>query len=468
MIMNAAVDRSLTHTQTQTRTQTQTPAHTSTQTHAPERASGTYTRASRGAITKIAAASFVGTAIEWYDFFLYGTAAALVFNKLFFPKVDSLIGALLAFGTFAVGFLARPVGGIVFGHFGDRLGRKAMLSLTLLIMGIATFAIGILPTYETIGVAAPLLLVTLRLAQGFGLGGEWGGAVLMAVEHAPPNRRGFYGSWPQTGAPAGLLLSTAAFALVSRLPEPALLAWGWRIPFLASALLVGVGAFIRLCVVESPELARVKAASAEARLPILDVLEHHKRSVALAMSARVAENAYFYVYTTFVLAYATQRAHVTRETVLTGVLIAAALHLVAIPLFGLLSDVVGRRPVYMFGAIFSGAFTVPFFLLVGTGRPSLVWLAIVAGVSVGHAAMYGPQASFFSELFGARIRYTGASLGYQLASVIAGGLSPMIAAALLEAAHGGFWPIALYMMALAIVTLVAVWLASETSARAQR
>jgi metabolite-proton symporter len=414
-------------------------------------------------ITHVAVASFVGTAIEWYDFFLYGTAAALVFNKLFFPGFDPLVGTVLSFATFAVGFLARPVGGIVFGHYGDRIGRKAVLSITLLIMGVATFAIGLLPTYAQLGAGAPILLIALRLVQGFGLGGEWGGAVLMATEHAPAGKRGFYGSWPQTGAPAGLLLSTGVFALASRLPEDAFLRWGWRIPFLVSLALVAVGTFIRVRLAESPEFSRVKERRTEARLPILEVLRHHRRSVALSMGARLAENAFFYVYTTFVLAYATAQVHVTRQTVLTGVLIASALDLVAIPMFGLLSDRLGRRPVYMFGAIFSALFVVPFFLLVGTGQPSLVALAIVVGVTIGHAAMYGPQASFFSELFGARVRYSGASLGYQLASVLAGGLSPMIAAGLLASAHGAWWAIALYMVVLAGVTLGSVYLAAETA-----
>jgi metabolite-proton symporter len=414
-------------------------------------------------IGHVAVASFVGTAIEWYDFFLYGTAAALVFNKLFFPTYDPLVGTVLSFATFAVGFVARPVGGVVFGHFGDRLGRKAMLSLTLLIMGVATFAIGLLPTYAQIGVYAPILLVTLRLVQGFGLGGEWGGAVLMAIEHAPPGRRGFYGSWPQTGAPAGLLLSTGVFALVSRLPADAFQAWGWRVPFLASVALVGVGTLIRVRLAESPAFTRAGDETRAPRLPVVEVLRHHRRSVLLSMGARLAENAFFYVYTTFVLAYATEQLRVAKQTVLAGVLLAAGLDLLAIPFFGWLSDRLGRRPVYLFGAAFSALFVVPFFLLVGTRSPDLIALALVAGVSVGHAAMYGPQASFFSELFGTRVRYSGASLGYQLASVLAGGLSPLIAAALLHATHGAWWSVAAYMVVLAGVTLLSVYLAAETS-----
>ena len=408
-------------------------------------------------IPTVLLATFLGTAIEWYDFFLYGTAAALVFPRLFFPRFEPLVGTLLAFATFAVGFLARPVGGIVFGHFGDRVGRRAVLGLTLLLMGAATFGIGLLPTYAAVGVVAPIAPVALPVGQGCALGGEWGGAVLMAVEHAPPGRRSFHGSWPQTGAPAGLLLSTAAFALASRMPEDAFLRWGWRVPFLLSIALVFVGAVVRARLPESPELARVKARRETARMPIVVVLREHKRGVALAMGARLAENAFFYVYTTFVLAYATEQLHVSRPVVLTGVLLAAGADLVAIPFFGHLSDRFGGRAVYLAGAAFSALFVAPFFLLLGTARPELVWLAVVLGVAVGHAAMYGPQATLFADLFGARVRYSGASLGYQLASVLAGGLSPVIAAALLRASHGAWWPVAAYMIGLALVTLAAAW-----------
>jgi MHS family shikimate/dehydroshikimate transporter-like MFS transporter len=414
-------------------------------------------------ITHVALASFIGTAIEWYDFFLYGTAAALVFNKLFFPSFDQLVGTLLAFGTYAVGFVARPVGGIVFGHYGDKIGRKTMLSLSLLIMGVATCLIGFLPTYESLGIGAAILLVTLRLAQGFGLGGEWGGAVLMAVEHAPKHKRGFYGSWPQMGAPAGLLLANGVFFLISsKLSEETFLAWGWRIPFLLSALLVFVGLFIRLRLAESPAFAKVKETGKEAKMPIIEVLRHHPKNILLAMGARFAENGFFYILTVFVLTYATEQLKVERDIVLTGVLIATACHLFAIPLFGMLSDRLGRRPVYLMGAIFSGLFAFPFFWLLDTREPTMIWLAITVGVAIGHAAMYGPQASFFSELFGTRVRYSGASLGYQLASVFAGGLSPLIATQLIISSGGSARPVAIYMVGLAVITAVSVWFAAET------
>ena len=411
-------------------------------------------------IRKVALASFIGTAVEWYDYFLYGTAAALVFNQLFFPDFSPLAGTLASFATFAVGFFARPVGGIVFGHFGDKIGRKTMLVLTLLIMGVATFLIGLLPTYETIGVWAPILLVVLRIFQGFGVGGEWGGAVLMAVEHSPSGRRGFYGSWPQMGVPAGLLLGTLAVYLFALLPEEQFLAWGWRVPFLLSIILVGVGLYIRLAIAESPAFRQVQESNTTAPMPIVDVLRTYPKAVLIAMGLRVAENGSFYVFSVFVLAYVTEQLGLPNSLVLAGVMIASAIELFAIPFYGALSDRVGRKPVYLGGAVFSLLFALPFFWLLNTEVTVLIWLAIVLALVGGHAAMYGPQASFFSELFGTRVRYSGASLGYQLASVFAGGLAPFIATALLAAF--GYGAVALYLAFMALITIVAVVLATET------
>jgi MHS family shikimate/dehydroshikimate transporter-like MFS transporter len=408
-------------------------------------------------IRQVVAASFIGTAIEWYDFFLYGTAAALVFPALFFPEFSELAGTLAAFSTYAVGFAARPLGGIVFGHYGDRIGRKTMLILSLLIMGIATFLIGLLPTFEQVGVLAPVLLVVLRFCQGIGVGGEWGGAVLMAVEHSPEGRRGFYGSWPQMGVPAGLLLANLVFAATSAwLPE----AWGWRVPFLLSIVLVGVGLFIRLRILETPAFRQVQESHTEADMPIVDVVRTYPKNVLLAMGMRVAENGTFYILTAFVLSYITAELGLEQGTGLTGVIIAATIGLFTIPLFGALSDRVGRRPVYLFGAVFSLLFAFPFFWLLNTEVAPLIWLAIVLGVNLGHDSMYGPQAAYFSELFGTRVRYSGASLGYQLASVFAGGLAPLIATALLAAS--GYTAVAVYMAIMALITVVSVILASET------
>jgi metabolite-proton symporter len=414
-------------------------------------------------IRKVAAASLIGTTIEWYDFFLYGTAAALVFNALFFPNFSPLAGTLAAFGTYAIGFFTRPLGGAICGHYGDKIGRKSMLVATLLVMGLATFLVGLLPTYEQVGVWAPALLVALRFLQGIAVGGEWGGAVLMAVEHAPEGRRGFYGSWPQIGVPAGLLLGTGAMYLFALLPEEQFLAWGWRVPFLLSLVLVGVGLYVRLVIMESPAFLRVKEAGAEARRPLIDVLRAHPKNVVLAMGARMAENTFFYVATVFALAYATGQLGLPRGTILAGVMVAAAIELFTIPAFGALSDRVGRRPVYMGGAAFLVVFGFPFFWLVDTGVTALVWLALALGLAVGHAAIYGPQASFFSEMFGTRVRYSGASIGYQLSSVFAGGLAPFVATALLAWSGGEPWPVALYVVGMALITLLCVYLAAETS-----
>ncbi len=417
------------------------------------------TEGKKSSIRLVALASLVGTTIEWYDFFLYGTAAALVFNRLYFPTFDPLAGTLAAFGTYAVGFIARPIGGIIIGHYGDRIGRKSMLVLTLTIMGVATFAIGLLPTYDQIGPWAAVCLVALRLAQGFGVGGEWGGAVLMAVEHAPANARGFYGSLPQMGVPAGLLVSTAVFAQFARLPQDQFLSWGWRVPFLVSIALVGVGLVIRLRILETPLFLRMKETRSETRRPVVEVLRNHRKEVLVAMGLRLAENGAFYIYTVFVLVYGTQRAGLSRQTLLNGILIGAAAALAAIPFCGSLSDRFGRRPVYLFGACVTALFAYPLFWLLDTGSAPLVWLALFVALVFAHSPMYGPQAAFLSELFGTRVRYSGASLGSQLASVIAGGLSPFIATALLPYGRGA---LASYVIAMALVTIVTVIVAPET------
>lgn len=415
----------------------------------------------KSSIRTVGLASFIGTTIEWYDFFLYGTAAALVLDKIFFPTFDPFAAKLASLTTYAVGFVARPLGGIIIGHYGDRIGRKSMLVLTLLIMGIATFLIGVLPTYEQVGPIAAVLLVLLRIAQGFGVGGEWGGAILMAVEHAPPGRRGFYGSWPQIGVPAGLLLSTLIFTPFSRLPQEAFQSWGWRIPFLLSIVLVVVGMVIRVRILETPAFARMKEEKREARQPIFEVLRHYPKEVLVAMGARLAENGAFYLYTVFLLIYGTTRVGMDRNIVLTGIMIAAALELIAIPLFGALSDLVGRRPVYLFGAIATAVLAYPLFWMMDSATPWLVWIGLILALSIGHAAMYAPQGAFFSELFGARVRYSGASLGVQLSSVIGGGVSPIIATTLLEYGYGR-GAMAIYVIVMAIITITAVGIATET------
>ncbi|MEW2568646.1 MFS transporter [Streptomyces sp. NPDC047070] len=426
-----------------------------------------------GSLKRIVAASLIGTTIEWYDFFLYGSAAALVFNKLFFPGSDPLVGTLLSFLTYAVGFAARPLGALVFGHYGDRLGRKKLLVLSLLLMGGATFAIGLLPTHATIGTAAPVLLTVLRLVQGFALGGEWGGAVLLVSEHGDARRRGFWASWPQTGAPAGQLLATGVLSLLTALlSDAAFTAWGWRIPFLLSGVLVMVGLWIRLSVDESPvfkaALARSEARrsvqdQAAEKLPLVSVLRHHWRDVLIAMGARMAENISYYVITAFILVYATTSTGLSKQTALNAVLIASAVHFAAIPAWGALSDRVGRRPVYLLGAAGIGLWMFPFFALIDTGSFGNLVLAVTVGL-VLHGAMYAPQAAFFSEMFATRMRYSGASIGAQFSSVAAGAPAPLIATALL-ADHDSSTPIALYVIGAAVLTLIAVGVAKETRHR---
>src|SRR5918911_588828 len=414
-------------------------------------------------VRQVLGASFIGTTIEWYDFFIYGTAATLVFGQLFFsPSFSPLAATLSSVATFAVGFVARPFGGIVFGHFGDKLGRKAMLVLTLTMMGVATFLIGCLPTYDAIGVLAPILLVLLRVVQGLGVGGEWGGAALMAVEYAPEDKRGYYGSWPQMGVPAGLLLSTGIFYAVSFLPNEQFLAWGWRIPFLLSIILIGVGLFVRVRPLETPAFSAVQESHTEAQMPIMDVLRNYPKNVLLAIGARVASDGCFYVFSVFILDYATRTLGLPRPTILLGVAIASALELFTIPIFGVISDRTGRRPIYLVGTVLLLILAYPYFLLIQTGSTVLVILASVLGLSIAHASMYGPMSAYFAELFGTRVRYSGVSIGYQLASIIGGGAGPLISIYLVGATGGSYWPVVAWMGILCLVTFISVLVAAET------
>jgi metabolite-proton symporter len=411
-------------------------------------------------LRRVVLASFIGTTIEWYDFFLYGTAAALVFNRLFFPTLDPLAGTLSAYATYAVGFVARPLGGAVFGHFGDRVGRKKMLVWSLSLMGLASTLIGVTPTYSQIGIWAPILLTALRFCQGIAAGGEWGGAVLLAVEHSAGARRGFHGAWPQMGTPAGLLLSTLVFAAASSwLPEPAFLAWGWRIPFLLSIVLVAIGLFIRLRVMESPSFERLKDARRESRTPLLDVVREHPREVLVGMGIRFAQNLVFYIYTVFVLGYGEKTLGYPRGVMLRGVMIASFLGLFATPFWSYLSDRIGRRPVFIAGGIFSLLIAFPFFWLVGRG-PGFVAIAMILAMNIGHDMMYGPMAATLSELFGTHVRYSGASLVYQLTSVASGGVAPFIATLLL--ARYGVGAVATYVAASCALTVVATFFLPET------
>jgi metabolite-proton symporter len=420
----------------------------------------TVTQTTKPSIRLVALASLVGTSIEWYDFFLYNTAAALVFNKLFFQNFDPFAGTMLSFATYAVGFAARPVGAIVIGHYGDKVGRRSMLVLTLMMMGIATVCVGLLPTYASIGIWASVLLVLLRLVQGFGVGGQWGGAVLMAVEHAPAGKRGFYGSWPQIGVPAGLLTSTIVFRLFRKLPPDQFMAWGWRVPFLLSIVLVGIGLLIRMKILETPSFTKIKDTHSVARQPVLEVLRKYPKQVLQAAGMRCAENGAFYIYSAFMLVYATQHSHIDSDVALTGIMIASACEFIAVPAYGALTDRIGRRPVYMFGAIMTAVLAFPLFWLFDTQSTPLVILALLLVFLCSHAPMYAPQGAFFSELFGTSVRYSGASLGAQLSAAVAGGFSPLIATALLPTY--GPNAIALYIILMALITIVAVWSAVET------
>jgi MHS family shikimate/dehydroshikimate transporter-like MFS transporter len=382
----------------------------------------------------------IGTTIEWYDFFIFGTASALVFGRLFFPTFSELAGTLAAFASFAVGFVARPVGGLVFGHVGDRIGRKTTLVLTLTMMGLATFAMGLMPTYAAIGVWAPILMVVLRFLQGLAVGGEWGGAVLMATEHSGRERRGLFGAFPQMGSAVGGLMSTGMFLAMQQLPAESFLSWGWRVPFLISIVLVLVGLFIRLRIMESPVFAQLKEARQVVKMPVFDLLRSDARNVLLAAGLFLAHGVLFYAMTVYTLAYTTSQYGLAQNTYLVGVTAAGAVQILTIPALGALSDKLGRRPVIVFGTLFIVAFAVPLNFMITSQIPVLAWLAVVIGICVGHNAVYAPTAALYSEMFPAHVRYSGTSLGYQLGGAIAG-FVPLIAASLVGAAGGAYWPI---------------------------
>ncbi|MEM5294068.1 MFS transporter [Burkholderia sp. JPY481] len=399
-------------------------------------------------------ASTIGTTIEWYDFFLYSTVTGLVFAKLFFPESDPLVGTLQAFLIYAVGFIARPVGAAIFGHYGDRIGRKATLIVTLLLMGLATFAVGFVPTYASIGIWGAIALTALRFIQGVGVGGEWGGSVLMSMEWARTNKhRGFIASWPQFGVPAGLFVANLVVLATSQISGSAFLTWGWRVPFFLSIALVAIGLYIRLSILETPIFAKLLAERRIEKAPMREVLRRQPKDIVLSALARMAEQAPFYIFTAFIFTYGVMSLGVTRDLLLTAVLAASVLEFFTIPFFGHVSDLIGRRRMYVIGAAAVGLFGFLYFFMVGTHNPGWIFAAIVLSL-VPHAMMYGPQAALIAESFTGRLRYSGASMGYQLASVIAGGPAPLIATALYAYFHSGF-AVAWYVFACAVISVAA-------------
>jgi MFS family permease len=408
----------------------------------------------RGQRRRAVFASTVGTSIEWYDFFLYGTAAALVFPDLFFPDQSKFAGILLSYGTQFVGFAARPIGAAIFGHFGDRIGRKGTLVATLLLMGVGTFLIGCLPTYASIGVLAPALLVLLRVAQGLGVGGEWGGSVLLAMEWGSRKRRGLMASFPQMGVPMGLLLATAAVKLMEAWTGDSFMTWGWRVPFLLSAVLVAIGLYVRLRVMESPEFAAVRQQETVVKMPVLEVIRTQPREILTSAFVRLSEQAPFYLFITFVLTYGVEHVGMDKGALLNFTLVAAAIGLVSVPLFGYLSDLIGRRLMYGIGIVGTAVFAFPYYGLLDTGKSGFVLLAIVASL-IFHDMQYGPQAALIAERFGTNVRYSGAGLGYQLASVIAGGPAPLIAAKILEDTGSSTW-ISWYIVGCCAIAMIAL------------
>ena len=415
----------------------------------------------RSKMNSIVFASCFGTIIEWYDFLIYATAATLVFNKAFFPTFDPLASNLAALGTYAVGFLARPLGGALFGHFGDRLGRKSMLVLTLFIMGLSTFCIGLLPTYASIGVLAPILLIVLRIIQGIGLGGEWGGASLMVLEHAPSDRRGFYASFVQIGFPIGLVLASLVFALVTKLPDADFASYGWRIPFLISIVLLGVGTFVRSRVPETPVFEGLKKRDGLSKNPVGEAVGKNTKTFLIAVGLKLSEVSWVYMLTVFVVGYATGKLGLPKPMMLDAVMYAALLELVSLPLFGLLSDKIGRRPLYILGALFTIAFAFPLFWMLESKSTALIFAAVMIAMNFGHGMMFGPESAYFPELFGSRVRYSGASFGFQASAAIGGGFAPIIATAM-AGYFGGTAGVSVMMIVLALITLAAALAARET------
>lgn len=408
-------------------------------------------------LNRVLIASLVGSSIEWFDYFLYGTVAALVFNQMFFVNEDPTVGLMLAYASFALAFFIRPFGGIIFSHIGDKIGRKKTLVITLSLMGIATFGMGLLPTYQAIGIWAPILLITLRLIQGLGIGGEWGGALLLAVEYAPPEKRGLFGSVPQMGVTIGMVLGTFALSIMTLLPDDSFMTWGWRVPFLLSALLVLFGLWIRKGIDETPSFKKVQESGEIPRIPIVETFRTHWREVLIAIGAKVVETAPFYIFGTFIVSYATSNLNFSNTAVLNVVMVSTIITTILIPIMGRLSDRVGRKPLYVYGAIGMIIYAFPYFWLIHQESVLLLAVATIIGLGIIWAPITAVLGTMFSEIFTAEVRYTGVSLGYQIGAAVAGGTAPLVATALLAKFNDSYVPVALYIIFTAIISLIAIW-----------
>ncbi len=410
---------------------------------------------------RVLVASLVGSSIEWFDYFLYGTVAGLVFNKIFFPAEDPTVGLLLSYASFALAFFIRPLGGIIFSHIGDKIGRKRTLVLTLSLMGGATAAMGLLPTYETIGIMAPILLIALRLIQGIGLGGEWGGALLLAYEYAPENKKGLFGSIPQMGVTIGLLLGTLVMSLMTLMPDDAFMVWGWRIPFILSAILVIFGLWIRKGIDETPEFKKVQEKGEVAKVPLFETMRTHWREVLIAIGGKVVETAPFYIFGTFIVSYATNNLGFDSTSPLNAVTIATIITTLLIPIMGRLSDNVGRRPLYIWGTLLMIAFAFPYFWILNLKTNASLIIATVIGLGIIWAPITAVLGTMFSEIFKSNVRYTGVSLGYQIGAAAAGGTAPLIATALLGAFNNSYVPVAIYIIFTSLISLISVMFVRE-------